>query len=139
MSDQPPINYINNEAVISRILNREYIPQDVTDKHWVMLSDRLVLSNLDEVGIKWLMNQYDILELDEVSSLGHDFNDEKAKELDQKKIDFFAMLMGAKGGFTANNLVKQINVQEVRDLTQAPHQQGGFWNNVKGLIRGGGH
>lgn len=135
MEGQSTVNVVNMEALLSRLLNTEYIPPEVQDEWWVLCSDDISLTNFDEKQIQYMMNQFDLLELRTIRSLpGHKYDKNVVKLINAIRMVYYAKLHRAKNGFTANNLVKQISEQSVVQRQGLIESRGGLWNHIKGLV-----
>ncbi len=133
---QSQVSVVNMEALLSRLLNTEYIPPEVQDEWWVLCSDDIALTNFDEQQIQYMMNQFDLLELRTIRSLpGHKYDKDVVKLINAIRMVFYARVHRAKGGFTANNLVKQISEHSVTERHGIEQSANGGWvGRVKGLF-----
>lgn len=137
MGDEAPVTVVNMEALLSRLLNNEYIPPAIRDSWWILSSDDIILSNFDEQGIEYMKNQFDLLENRTVRALpGHDYDTDMVILINSIKMIYYSKLMRAKKGFTATNLVRQVQEQYISDRTNQPVAggSGGFLGMVKGLL-----
>ncbi len=132
------VQVVNMEALLSRLLNNEYIPEEIKDEWWLLLSDDVTLTNFDDKAIAWQMNKFDLLHLRTIASLhGHAYNKQVVKLINALEMIYHAKLNRARNGFTANNLVKQISEQYLMDRTassQVQNQNQGLWGHIKGLV-----
>src|SRR3989337_1338117 len=116
-NQQPQGTIVDMGNLLNRLLSNDKIDQATREDFWGVFDDALVLSNLSERDIKWLMNQYDLLELRHIKRLkGHKYDGDIAKLFTQLRMAYFSRLNRAKGGFEREKQVEQIT----SNITQAP-------------------
>jgi hypothetical protein len=116
-NQQPQGTIVDMGNLLNRLLSNDKIDQATRDDFWGVFDDAVVLSNLSERDIKWLMNQYDLLELRHIKRLkGHEYDGDIAKLFTQLRMAYFSRLNRAKGGFERAKQVEQIT----SNITQAP-------------------
>lgn len=124
-------------SLLSRLLSVDYIPQHLRDEWLIICSDDIVLSCHSDGDIKWLQNQFDLLELRTIRALpGHEYNLDVVRKITQVKMIFFARLNRSKNGFEREKETEQkvTNVNEQRpDYVHST----GFLSQVKRAISGG--
>lgn len=125
-------------SLLERLLSVSYLPDEIKQQ-WVFLcSDDVVLTYLTDRDIAWLMNSYDILELETISALaGHNYNKQMVRELKQLKMIAFAKIKRAYLGKEREAQTKQTTVMQEQRMPEQPVHSQGFWNQAKRAIFGG--
>lgn len=124
-------------SLLSRLLNVEYIPQDIRDEWWMLCSDDIVLSCNSESDIRWFQNQFDLLELRTIRSLaGHNYDLQVARRINQIKMIFFARLNRSKNGFEREKQTEQ-KLTSVNEQRPDYVHSTGFLSQAKRALFGG--
>lgn len=125
-------------GLLKQLLNNEYIPNDIREDWWITTSDDIILSFHDKDDIKWLMNQFDLLELRTIRSLpGHKYDIETVRKLNQIKIILFARLNRSKNGGERNAQITNISSEVLTQGKPLGTEGTGFFSSVKKLVTGG--
>jgi hypothetical protein len=134
----PPQNTtMDMGALLDKLLTSGYMPEHIRNEYWVVCSNSLKLSNLSQVDIYWLMNQFDLLELRTIRSLrGHAYNTDFVRFMGMLKQEYFANLNRAKDGFERKTQATQIYSQITTEGRQDPIHSTGFFAQVKRFLGG---
>ena len=135
---QAPQNTVQDMgALLDKLLQSGYIPEDIRDEYWIVCSNSLKLSCLSQTDIQWLMNQFDLMELRTIRNLkGHKYDTQFAKFMGMLKQEYFATLNRAKEGFERKTQATQIYSQITTEGRMDPIHSTGFFAQVKRFLGG---
>lgn len=135
---QAPQNTVQDMgALLDKLLQSGYIPEDIRDEYWIVCSNSLKLSCLSQTDIQWLMNQFDLMELRTIRNLkGHKYDTQFAKFMGMLKQEYFANLNRAKEGFERKTQATQIYSQITTEGRMDPIHSTGFFAQVKRFLGG---
>lgn len=134
----PQTTITDLSGLLDRLLTNDYIDEGLRGEYWSLFSNSLKLSNLSDSSIRWLMNQYDLLEIRIIRSLsGHEYNIHFAKDMTQLKMEYFSNLNRAKNGFEREKQVQQISMQYTGAAPQDAIHSTGYLAQFKKLINWG--
>ena len=132
-SDNLPVTDMG--ALLHKLLEMDYIPQEIRDEYWVVCSNSLKLSNLKEADVWWLMNQYDLMELRTIRALkGHTYDTKFARLMGMLKMEYFANLHRAIDGFERKTQASQITNTITSDTSANVTRSSGLWGHIKSIF-----
>lgn len=135
---QPQGTITDLSGLLDRLLTNDHIPESIRDEYWVLFSNTTKLANLSDEDIKWLMNQFDLLEIRTIRSLpGHEYDITFAGLMTALKMEYYSNLNRAKNGFERENQVKQISMQYASPMPQDSVHSTGYLAQFKKLINWG--
>jgi hypothetical protein len=125
-------------SLLNRLLSTEYIPEDIKQDWFILCSDDIILSFHNQNDIKWIMNEFSILEDATVSALsGHEYSTDIERQLRMIRIVFFSRLNRSKDGGERKAQVTQIHMDVAQDQKPDPMQQTSWWSQAKRFVTGG--
>lgn len=134
---QPQMTTMDMGSLLDKLLSFRHIPPEIRKKYWGFFNPNIILSNLGDRQIDWMMNNYELFEVRlKRKWKGHKFDLDAVIEMNQIKNDYFAILNRARDGFERDNQVTQIFTQITNEGKHDPIHNTGVLGNIIRKIKG---
>jgi hypothetical protein len=128
-----------NSELLDKLISTPYVNDQIKQKFWLIFSNAVKLTNLNETDTRFLLIQYELLELRAIRCLtGKAYTPDIVFLFTMLKSEYYANLRRASNGFERKIQATQINQsqQSIQNIDKV--HSSGYLGQVKRAIFGGG-